>query len=164
MLTFFFVSFVSCASTSPQGTEKVISTATCPNEHWHLVKVNPPTYFPKGYSTSSPTTYKDGDWVYAGARGERWFIPKNGVDGNTPLMLYNEAIGRSQADYNAKLKHQKNKRVGLSLLKSSLITTAYPVSLLSMAPTNDEFNAVWKSWENTIDEIKEPVKAGGGSR
>jgi len=86
----------SCTSTSRSGhsSVKAVSALASPTSNWCLVKSNPPTYYPKGFPAGSPTTHEDGDWIYAGANGEQWFVPKNGVRGFTPEQLHKEAFSR----------------------------------------------------------------------
>lgn len=48
--------------------------------HWHQVRKNPPTYFPKGIPADHPTEFRDGSWVYSGdQRDSRFFIPAHGT-------------------------------------------------------------------------------------
>lgn len=92
ILSLLAASLVSCATTSTPSEEKVTSIKTSPDNHWYLVSKNPSTYFPIGYPEDSPTTSKDGDWIYAGSNGEQWFVPKEGVKGLVPEQLNREVF------------------------------------------------------------------------
>lgn len=96
----------SCATTSHQKS-KEISTfhqSVEPATNWRLVKSDPPTYIPKGYSEDSLTTHRDGEWIYAGTNGEQWFIPTNGAGRRTAEELHAEAFARQTEKQRKKQK------------------------------------------------------------
>ena len=72
-LLFLLENLASCSSGSN-------SSVTFQPNHWHKVRSNPPTYFPKGVSAGHATGFSDGSWVYSGDKAKtRYFIPGNDV-------------------------------------------------------------------------------------
>jgi hypothetical protein len=77
-LLFLMGSLASCSSSSNPDS-KTSPVAFQPN-HWHKVRSNPPTYFPKGVPADHPTRFSDGSWVFTGDKADtRYFIPAGGV-------------------------------------------------------------------------------------
>lgn len=73
----------SLASCGTSSIDRTASSTTFRPTHWHKVRSQPPTYFPKGVSSGHPTDAADGMWVYSGdTAGTRYFIPVRGVDTN----------------------------------------------------------------------------------
>jgi len=121
----------SCASTGQMSNNAVpvkATTAVLP-DGWRQVKKNPPTYFPQGYPVDSPTTYKDGDWIYAGESGGQWFVPLKGVKGRSAAQLNSELHTlkhRTQVydDYqNSSLRNRKNHHSVVGVIHKSAVTS-----------------------------------------
>lgn len=104
---------VACLNSCGTGlSEKPAPTPTTVNQqHWHKVKTNPPTYFPRGVSADHPTdNQSDGMWVKTGdAAGTRYFIPNRGVDSR---LLVAEAL--TQVTPEQKAKQDRNDEPGVT--------------------------------------------------
>lgn len=99
----------SCASKGlPEHQRVKVEPDSASNTgDWHLMKSDPPTYFPNGFPAGSPTTPGEGEWIFAGSNGEQWFIPIKGVNRVTPLGLQNEVFARRATRQVAEAKRRK---------------------------------------------------------
>ena len=121
------VALPSCQTITPP-------TSAQESGHWHMVRNNPPTYFPKGIPADHPTGVNDGYWVSSGdARGTRYFIPSNGT--GSPEAL----IAEAQATMTPAAKDELNRKRRESDVHDTIggtieITTRIAVAILSGVP------------------------------
>ena len=59
---------------------------------WVLLSEDPVTFVPAGMAKGAGMGFDDGEWVYAGEGGARWFIPAGGTANRTAQQLAKDAF------------------------------------------------------------------------
>jgi hypothetical protein len=86
----------SCATprsqlrTEPTGSSRMAPAIT---NRWVKVRVNPPTWYPRGTRADCPTDHRSGEWIRTeDALGTLYFIPLHGMAKDQRKSLLKEAL------------------------------------------------------------------------
>jgi hypothetical protein len=89
---------VSCQTSGVP--EPQVPTARYQPGHWKRVTTNPPTYYPQGVDSDSPTAWANGEWYrVCDAADSRYFVPFKLPDGRDRQTLVSEVQSLRTADY-----------------------------------------------------------------
>ena len=136
----------SMAAVAPKLESESTPAKTSKNPGWVLVAEEPPTFFPAGLPKDAPTNYRHGEWVKAGRRGTKWFIPRGGIGERSEASLREEALAATtRAEKVARGLEAGGEFVGKSVWTSLLLAGATAAEVADLSPDPERVRKALKT-------------------